>query len=337
MDAGNAASRMQADTLHRPYRHAHGQLQLGVAANGGRIFVRVVRTAASTVVAMPSDEGHNGEEPCYLASVGLQVLSYRGRGVPPSCRRYLCTRSRSDSASSSRPRLAVASTGMAGRFCQARIRRCRALRACLRAAQARALHQGAGRRQVILVDNYDSFTYNLSQYLGELQCEHIVIKNDELTVEEIEALEPRGIVLSPGPGAPEDSGIALEVCTRLGPKIPLFGVCMGHQCIGQAFGGRVIRAPSGLMHGKSSPVVHKGAGVLAGLDDPFQAARYHSLVVERETFPDCLEVTAWIEEDGMVMGLRHRDIPHIQGVQFHPESVITDNGLQICRNWVESL
>lgn len=186
---------------------------------------------------------------------------------------------------------------------------------------------------VVIVDNYDSFTYNLSQYLGDLKCEHVVYKNDDLTIDELRDMNPQGILVSPGPGAPEDSGISLEVCAKLGPSIPIFGVCMGHQCIGQAFGGNVIRAPTGLMHGKSSPVSHSGVGVLEGMSNPFQAARYHSLVIDRETCPDCLEITAWLD-DGTIMGVRHKEYPHIQGLQFHPESIITNNGLQICRNWV---
>lgn len=189
---------------------------------------------------------------------------------------------------------------------------------------------------VVIVDNYDSFTYNLSQYLGDLSCEHSVYKNDELTIEDLRDMNPKGILVSPGPGAPEDSGISLDVCAKLGPTVPIFGVCMGHQCIGQAFGGDIIRAPTGLMHGKSSLVSHSGVGVLEGMDDPFQAARYHSLVIDRETCPDCLEITAWLE-DGTIMGVRHKEYQHIQGLQFHPESIITDNGLQICRNWVALL
>lgn len=189
---------------------------------------------------------------------------------------------------------------------------------------------------VVLVDNYDSFTYNLSQYLGSLGCEHVVYKNDELTVAELEAMEPRGILVSPGPGAPEESGISLQICSDLGPTIPVFGVCMGHQCIGQAFGGKIIRTPSGLLHGKSTPVEHTGVGVLQGMPQPFEAARYHSLVIERETCPECLEVTAWTA-DGTIMGVRHKEHPHVQGVQFHPESIITETGLLICQNWVYSL
>jgi anthranilate synthase component II len=188
----------------------------------------------------------------------------------------------------------------------------------------------------VLIDNYDSFTYNLSQYLGSLGCAHVVMKNDDLTVDELRAMDPAGVVVSPGPGAPEDSGISLDICSQLGPSTPVFGVCMGHQCIGQAFGGKVIRAPTGLMHGKGSMVQHTGVGVLQDMPQPFAAARYHSLVIERESCPECLEVTAWIE-DGTIMGVRHREFPHVQGVQFHPESIITDTGLRICENWVKSL
>ena len=186
-----------------------------------------------------------------------------------------------------------------------------------------------------VVDNYDSFTYNLCQYMGELGCEYDVFKNDELTVDELRERAPRGVLVSPGPGTPEDSGISLEVVRELGKELPVFGVCMGHQCIGQTFGGAVIRAPCGVMHGKVSPVFHDDTGVLKGLSSPFNAARYHSLVVDRETFPEELEITAWTE-DGTVMALRHRDLP-IEGVQFHPESIITETGMKIVQNWIESL
>ena len=263
---------------------------------------------------------------------------------------------------------------------------------------------------VLLIDNYDSFTYNLSQYLAQLGCEHRVIKNDEMSVEEISSLVPRplGILISPGPGTPDESGISLAVIKvneffvyeklvsiilahvfqdyylnglqEMCDKTPIFGVCMGHQCIGQAFGGNIVRAPTGLMHGKSSQIYHKGVGVLkglsrhthashhlcftfiivlkcinffvsvfvsvpSGLSDPFQAARYHSLVIDNQeiespsnglkgVFPhDELEVTAWCEGD-VIMAVRHRRFPHIQGVQFHPESIITDGGLKIIENWI---
>ena len=163
-----------------------------------------------------------------------------------------------------------------------------------------------------------------------------MFKNDEKSVEEIRAMNPKGIMVSPGPGRPEDSGISLEACEKLGPEFGVFGVCMGHQCIGQVFGGTIVRAPCGLMHGKSSPVWHTedAATMLAGLPSPFQAARYHSLVISRDDFPDEeLEVTAWTEDE-TIMAVRHRRYPKIQGVQFHPESIITENGLTIIRNWV---
>ncbi|GMH42831.1 hypothetical protein BSKO_10750 [Bryopsis sp. KO-2023] len=195
---------------------------------------------------------------------------------------------------------------------------------------------GANRGPLVLIDNYDSFTYNLSQYLGDLGCEHTVIFNDEKTVEEIVAMNPKGILVSPGPGRPEDSGISLEIIEGVGGKIPVFGVCMGHQCIGQVFGGSVIRAPCGVMHGKTSLVHHKGRGVMKGLPNPFEAARYHSLVIEQESCPDCLEVTAWCE-DGTIMGVRHKELDSIEGVQFHPESIITDSGKKIVKNFVDLL
>jgi len=190
---------------------------------------------------------------------------------------------------------------------------------------------------VVVIDNYDSFTYNLCQYLGDLGCEHVVFANDEKTVEEVRAMNPRGILVSPGPGRPEDSGISLEIIQKLGPAgFPVFGVCMGHQCIGQVFGGDVVRAPSGVMHGKTSLVWHTDEGLLEGLDNPFKAARYHSLVIAKDNCPDDLEVTAWCE-DGTIMGVRHKRFRHIQGVQFHPESIITDNGKRIVKNFVDSL
>lgn len=192
---------------------------------------------------------------------------------------------------------------------------------------------------VVVVDNYDSFTYNLCQYLGDLGCEYVVFTNDAKTVAEIKEMNPQGILVSPGPGRPEDSGISLEIIEKLGPEgFPIFGVCMGHQCIGQVFGGDVVRAPAGVMHGKTSPVIHKQSmdGLLAGLPSPFLAARYHSLVIEPNTCPDVLEVTAWCE-DGTIMAVRHKEYPWIQGVQFHPESIITDNGKLIVKNFVDSL
>lgn len=190
---------------------------------------------------------------------------------------------------------------------------------------------------VIVIDNYDSFTYNLCQYLGDLGCEYVVFPNDSKTVEEIHQMKPKGILVSPGPGRPEDSGISLEIVEKLGRAgYPIFGVCMGHQCIGQVFGGRVIRAPSGVMHGKTSPVFHTNTGLLQGLENPFNAARYHSLVIDKDSCPDVLEVTAWCE-DGTIMAVRHVEYQNIQGVQFHPESIITDQGKVIVKNFVDSL
>ena len=194
---------------------------------------------------------------------------------------------------------------------------------------------------IIVIDNYDSFTYNLVQYLGELGEEFPVAKqievyrNDKIDLETIRRLKPDGIVISPGPGRPDDAGVSLEIIQELGPTLPVLGVCLGHQCIGQIFGGKVIAAPV-LMHGKTSQIYHTGEGVFQSLDKPFNATRYHSLIVERDTLPDSLEVTAWIE-DGMIMGLRHRDYPHIQGVQFHPESILTVQGKALLRNFLKDL
>jgi anthranilate synthase/aminodeoxychorismate synthase-like glutamine amidotransferase len=186
-------------------------------------------------------------------------------------------------------------------------------------------------QRVVVIDNYDSFTYNLVQYLGELGAEPIVHRHDAVTVDEVEALEPDAILISPGPGRPEDAGISMAVIERLGPRIPLFGVCLGHQCIGEVFGGKVVRAAR-VMHGKTSQVRHHGVGVMAGLPDPFEATRYHSLIVERESLPDVLEVTAETE-DGVIMGLRHRQLP-IEGVQFHPESILTSVGKELLTNFL---
>ncbi|MFY8135093.1 MAG: anthranilate synthase component II [Aquimonas sp.] len=189
---------------------------------------------------------------------------------------------------------------------------------------------------LLMIDNYDSFTYNLVQYFGELGEQVHVIRNDQLDVDAIAALQPARIVISPGPCTPNEAGVSLEVIERLGGRIPILGVCLGHQGIGQAFGGRVIRA-SRIMHGKTSPVHHRGKGVFAGLPSPFEATRYHSLVVEQGSLPDCLEVTAWTEnEDGSVeeiMGLRHRELP-IEGVQFHPESILTQHGHALLANFL---
>jgi anthranilate synthase component 2 len=189
---------------------------------------------------------------------------------------------------------------------------------------------------LLMIDNYDSFTFNLVQYFGELGEDVRVIRNDEMTLAALRALRPSAIVISPGPGTPDDAGVSLEVLQRLGGEVPVFGVCLGHQSIGQAFGGKVVRAKQ-IMHGKTSPIRHAGKGVFAGLPDPFEATRYHSLVVEQASLPDCLEVTAWTEHaDGSIdeiMGLRHRTLP-IEGVQFHPESILTEHGHAMLRNFL---
>ena len=186
--------------------------------------------------------------------------------------------------------------------------------------------------RIAVIDNYDSFVYNLVQYLGELGADPIVFRNDAITVAELEALNPDGILISPGPGRPEDAGISCDVIGILGPLVPLLGVCLGHQAIGLVFGGDVVRAPS-LMHGKTSPVEHRGDGVLDGLASPFMATRYHSLVLEPETMPERLEVTA-STTDGVVMAVRHRTHP-IHGVQFHPESILTQDGHRVVRNFLD--
>ncbi len=183
---------------------------------------------------------------------------------------------------------------------------------------------------IAVIDNYDSFTYNLVQYLGELGAELEVFRNDTVTVEELDALDPTHIVISPGPGTPEDAGISKDVIRRLGPRLPILGVCLGHQCIGEAFGGRVVRAPR-LMHGKTSLIQHYGTDLFLGLPKPFEATRYHSLIVE-EPLPDVLKATAFTKE-GELMGLRHRAYP-IFGVQFHPESILTPHGKQILSNFL---
>lgn len=194
---------------------------------------------------------------------------------------------------------------------------------------------------ILVIDNYDSFTYNLVQYLGELGAELPVAseiqvyRNDQIKIETIRHLKPDGVVISPGPGRPEDAGISLKLIEQLGATLPILGVCLGHQSIGQVFGGKVVSAPV-LMHGKTSEIYHDGVGVFQGLDNPFTATRYHSLVVERESMPDLLEITAWVE-DGTVMGIQHRNYPHIQGVQFHPESILTASGKQLLQNFLKSL
>ena len=184
---------------------------------------------------------------------------------------------------------------------------------------------------LLVIDNYDSFTYNLVQYFGELGAEPLVRRNDEITPDEIAALKPERICISPGPCTPNEAGISCEVIRRFGPTVPLLGVCLGHQSIGHVYGGDVVRAGR-LMHGKTSPIHHNGTSVFAGLPSPFEATRYHSLLVKRETFPACLEITAWTEEQE-IMGLRHREFP-IHGVQFHPESILTLEGKKLLRNFL---
>ncbi|MDA0672338.1 MAG: aminodeoxychorismate/anthranilate synthase component II [Cyanobacteria bacterium] len=198
---------------------------------------------------------------------------------------------------------------------------------------------------IVVIDNYDSFTYNLVQYLGELGQTYPVAqaiqvyRNDQISVDQVAALNPAGVVISPGPGRPEDAGISLDLIRTLGPTVPILGVCLGHQSIGQVFGGRIVSAPS-LMHGKTSPIHHQGQGVFQGLENPFLATRYHSLVIAPDSCPECLTVTAWVEDSvngNIIMGVRHRDYPHIQGVQFHPESVLTTAGKQILGNFLADL
>jgi len=190
---------------------------------------------------------------------------------------------------------------------------------------------------LLMIDNYDSFTYNVVQYLGELKANVKVVRNDEITVAEIAALQPEKIVISPGPCTPNEAGVSIATIEAFAGKIPLLGICLGHQSIGQAFGGKVVRA-SEVMHGKTSAIYHNNSGVFAGLENPFEATRYHSLVVERATLPECLEVTAWTEtDDGEVdeiMGLRHTELA-IEGVQFHPESILTAHGHDLLRNFLE--
>jgi anthranilate synthase component 2 len=188
--------------------------------------------------------------------------------------------------------------------------------------------------RVLLVDNYDSFTFNLVQYLGELGARVEVFRNDEIDVAGIRARRPDGLVLSPGPCTPSEAGVTLEAIRALAGELPILGVCLGHQAIGQAFGGRVVRNPR-IVHGKASPVLHRGRGLYAGLPSPFAAGRYHSLVVERRGLPRALAVTAWTRE-GEIMGLRHRKL-EVEGVQFHPESVLTESGKALLDNWLRRL
>ena len=194
---------------------------------------------------------------------------------------------------------------------------------------------------ILVIDNYDSFTYNLVQYLGELGqtlsvAQDIqVYRNDQISLQQVRRMQPDGIVISPGPGRPEDAGVSMELIRELGPTVPILGVCLGHQCIGQVFGGIIASAPE-LMHGKTSQVRHKGVGVFAGLENPLVATRYHSLVIEPQTCPPRLDITAW-GEDGVIMAVRHKTYPHIQGVQFHPESILTISGKQLLKNFLVSL
>ena len=185
---------------------------------------------------------------------------------------------------------------------------------------------------ILMIDNYDSFTYNIVQYLGEFGYDIVVKRNDEITVDEINALSPKMLVISPGPCTPNEAGESLNIIEQFAGKIPILGVCLGHQAIAQVFGGNVIRAER-LMHGKTSPVMHSGIGLHKNNANPFQATRYHSLIVERESLPDCLEVTAWTAE-GEIMGIRHKEWP-LEGVQYHPESIMTEDGKQLLRTFIE--
>ena len=194
---------------------------------------------------------------------------------------------------------------------------------------------------ILVIDNYDSFTYNLVQYLGELLPEFpalgeiLVKRNDEINIEEVKQLNPAGVVISPGPGRPEEAGVSLDIIQEMGAKTPILGVCLGHQSMGLMYGGKVVSAPY-LMHGKTSQIYHTGVGILEGLANPFTATRYHSLVIDRQNCPDVLEVTAWTEDD-IIMGVRHKQYPHVQGVQFHPESILTEAGKDLLRNFLKGL
>ena len=190
---------------------------------------------------------------------------------------------------------------------------------------------------LLMIDNYDSFTYNIVQYLGELGADVQVVRNDEITVEDIASLAPERIVLSPGPCTPNEAGISMDVVRQWAGKLPILGICLGHQSIGQVYGGEVVRARK-VMHGKTSPIHHRGEGVFAGLSQPFEATRYHSLVVAKDSLPSCLEITAWTETEAgeidEIMGLRHRELA-LAGVQFHPESILTAHGHDLLRNFLQ--
>ena len=189
---------------------------------------------------------------------------------------------------------------------------------------------------LLMIDNYDSFTFNIVQYFGELGADVRVIRNDEIDVAGIAALGPEQLVISPGPCTPAEAGVSVDAIKAFAGKLPILGVCLGHQSIGQAFGGRIVHARE-VMHGKTSPIRHRSVGVFTDLPDPFEATRYHSLVIERDSLPDCLEVTAWTERDGVpdeIMGVRHRELD-IQGVQFHPESILTEHGHQMLKNFLD--
>ncbi|XKE46466.1 aminodeoxychorismate/anthranilate synthase component II [Halomonas organivorans] len=190
---------------------------------------------------------------------------------------------------------------------------------------------------VLMIDNYDSFTFNVVQYLGELGAEVATYRNDAITLEEIEAIAPSHLVISPGPCTPNEAGISMAAIRHFAGRLPILGICLGHQAIGQVYGGKVLRAPQ-VMHGKTSRIRHSGTGVFAGLEDPLEVTRYHSLVVERESLPECLEVTAWTDEHdvspGLIMGMRHRELD-VEGVQFHPESILTRQGHELLANFLE--
>ncbi|RTZ73805.1 MAG: anthranilate/aminodeoxychorismate synthase component II [Gammaproteobacteria bacterium] len=189
---------------------------------------------------------------------------------------------------------------------------------------------------LLMIDNYDSFTFNLVQYFGELGAEVKVVRNDEVSIGDIEVMAPKQLVISPGPCTPSEAGVSVEAIKHFAGRLPILGVCLGHQSIGQAFGGKIVHAKA-IMHGKTSPIFHKDTGVFTGLENPFQATRYHSLVIEKKSLPDCLEVTAWTGQKGKmdeIMGIRHREHA-IQGVQFHPESILTEHGHRMLQNFLE--